>query len=63
VAGRVRPAELARRRELTTLGGTKIYPSKAPPTYNVNNASVTCGNLHTANATVYIVNRLVVPGS
>jgi uncharacterized surface protein with fasciclin (FAS1) repeats len=63
VAGRVRPAELARRRVLTTLGGTRIYPSKAPPSYYVNNAWVSCGNLLTANATVYIVNRLVVPAT
>jgi uncharacterized surface protein with fasciclin (FAS1) repeats len=63
VAGRVRPAELARQRVLTTLGGTKIYPSKAPPSYYVNNAWVSCGNLPTANATVYIVNRLVVPAT
>jgi uncharacterized surface protein with fasciclin (FAS1) repeats len=63
VAGRVRPAELARQRVLTTIGGTKIYPSKAPPSYYVNNAWVSCGNLPTANATVYIVNRLVVPAT
>lgn len=63
VAGRVQPAELARERVLTTLGGTKIYPLKAAPSYYINNAWVTCGNLHTANATVYIVNRLVVPGT
>jgi uncharacterized surface protein with fasciclin (FAS1) repeats len=63
VAGRVRPAELAHQRVLTTLGGTKIYPSKAPPSYYVNNAWVSCGNLPTANATVYIVNRLVVPAT
>ena len=63
VVGRVQPAELARQRVLTTLGGTKIYPSKAPPSYYVNNAWVSCGNLLTANATVYIVNQLVVPAT
>jgi uncharacterized surface protein with fasciclin (FAS1) repeats len=63
VVGRVQPKELARHRVLTTLGGTKIYPSKAPPSYYVNNAWVTCGNLLTANATVYIVNQLVVPAT
>ncbi|MGH3301901.1 MAG: fasciclin domain-containing protein [Streptosporangiaceae bacterium] len=63
VAGRVRPAELARERVLTTLGGTKLYPAKAGLSYNINNASVSCGNLRTANATVYIVNRLIVPAT
>jgi uncharacterized surface protein with fasciclin (FAS1) repeats len=61
VAGRVPPTELARQRALTTLGGTKIYPGRAPPSFYVNNAWVSCGNLRTANATVYVVNRLVVP--
>jgi uncharacterized surface protein with fasciclin (FAS1) repeats len=29
----------------------------------VNNATVTCGDVQTANATVYVVNRLIVPAS
>jgi uncharacterized surface protein with fasciclin (FAS1) repeats len=61
VAGRVRPAELYRQRVLDTLGGTKIYPARAVPTYYVNNGSITCGNLKTANATVYIVNQVLIP--
>jgi hypothetical protein len=63
VAGRVRPIELARQRVLTTLGGTKIYPARADPSYFVNNAWITCGNLRTANATVYVVNRVVIPAT
>jgi uncharacterized surface protein with fasciclin (FAS1) repeats len=63
VAGRLPPAELGRPRPLITLGGTKIYTFRAPPSYYANNAWVTCGNLRTANATVYVVNRLVVPGT
>ncbi len=63
VAGRVRPAELARQRVLTTIAGTKIYPALARPSYYVNNAFVTCGNLRAANATVYIVNQVVIPAT
>jgi uncharacterized surface protein with fasciclin (FAS1) repeats len=63
VAGRVLPAELARQRVLTTIAGTKIYPARAAPSYFVNNAWISCGNLRTANATVYIVNQVVLPGT
>jgi uncharacterized surface protein with fasciclin (FAS1) repeats len=61
VAGRVRPAELFRQRVLTTIGGTKIYPARAAPSYYVNNGLITCGNLKTANATVYVVNQVLIP--
>jgi uncharacterized surface protein with fasciclin (FAS1) repeats len=63
VAGRVRPAELYRRQVLTTIGGTKIYPARAAPSYDVNNGWITCGNLRTANATVYIVNQVLIPAT
>lgn len=61
VAGRVRPAQLYRERVLTTIAGTKIYPARAAPSYYVNNGWITCGNLKAANATVYIVNQVLIP--
>jgi uncharacterized surface protein with fasciclin (FAS1) repeats len=63
VAGRVRPTELYRERVLTTIAGTKIYPARAAPSYFVNNGWITCGNLRTANATVYIVNQVLIPAT
>jgi hypothetical protein len=35
--------------------------SKMGSTYEVNSAAITCGNLHTANATVYIINTVLMP--
>jgi uncharacterized surface protein with fasciclin (FAS1) repeats len=61
VAGRVRPAELFRQQVLTTIGRTKIYPARAAPSYYVNNGWITCGNLKAANATVYVVNQVLIP--
>jgi uncharacterized surface protein with fasciclin (FAS1) repeats len=29
--------------------------------YEVNNAGIICGNIHTANATVYIINKVLTP--
>jgi uncharacterized surface protein with fasciclin (FAS1) repeats len=61
VAGRITPAELASGMTLTTLEGSQLKTSKMGTIYEVNNADVTCGNLHTANATVYIINTVLMP--
>lgn len=61
VNGRQTPADLASGKHLTTLGGTTIVPARSGTEYIVNNADVVCGNVQTANATVYIVNKVLVP--
>ena len=61
VTGRITPAELASGMTLTTLEGSSLKTSKMGSVYEVNSADVTCGNLHTANATVYIVNAVLMP--
>jgi len=61
VSGRITPAELASGMTLKTLEGSQLKTSKMGSTYEVNNAAITCGNLHTANATVYIINTVLRP--
>jgi uncharacterized surface protein with fasciclin (FAS1) repeats len=61
VSGRVTPAELASGMVLKTLEGGQLKTAKMGSTYEVNNAAVTCGNLHTANATIYIINTVLMP--
>lgn len=61
VTGRVTPAGLARGMTLTTLEGSQLKTSRMGSAYEVNNADVTCGNLHTVNATVYIINTVLMP--
>lgn len=61
VSGSVTPAELAHGMTLTTLEGSQLKTSKMGNVYEVNSAAVTCGNLHTANATVYIVDAVLMP--
>lgn len=63
VMGRVTPAELAARKPLPTLGGLPVHPVESRDVYKVNGARVICGNLRTANATIYIVNAVLVPRS
>lgn len=60
---RVTPAELARRHVFRTVAGTKLYLARSGQSLGVNNATVTCGNVQTSNAVVYIVDRMIIPGS
>jgi uncharacterized surface protein with fasciclin (FAS1) repeats len=61
VNGHVTTAALASGKELTTLEGDTLKPAKMGAVYEVNNADVICGNIQTANATVYIINKVLVP--
>jgi len=61
VSGQITPAELAHGMTLTTLEGGTLKASKMGAVYEVNNADVICGNIHTANATVYIINKVLIP--
>jgi len=61
VSGRVTPAELAHGMALPTLEGGSVKGSKMGSVYEVNNAQVICGNIQTANATVYVINKVLVP--
>lgn len=61
VAGRVTPAELASGKPLKTLEGSTVTPAMTGTSYTVNGASVVCGNVQTANATVYIIGSVLMP--
>src|SRR6202044_3379585 len=59
VAGRVTPAELASGKTLKTLEGSTVSPAMMGGSYTVNGASVVCGNVQTANATVYVIGSVL----
>lgn len=61
VAGHITTADLASGKALKTLEGGALKPSKMGSVYEVNNADVICGNVQTANATVYIINKVLEP--
>jgi len=61
VTGRVTPAELASGMTLKTLEGSSLKGAKMGSVYEVNNADVICGNIQTANATVYVINKVLMP--
>jgi uncharacterized surface protein with fasciclin (FAS1) repeats len=61
VSGRVTPAELASGMTLKTLAGGALKGAKMGTVYEVNNAQVICGNIRTANATVYVISKVLIP--
>jgi len=62
-SGRQTPADLAMGTGLKTLEGGMVTPSLSNGTYMINKASVVCGNVQTANATVYIIDSVLTPPS
>jgi uncharacterized surface protein with fasciclin (FAS1) repeats len=62
-SGRYTAAQLASGAKIKTLEGGTVTPAMMSGSYSVNGASVVCGNVQTANATVYIINTVLTPPS
>jgi len=62
-SGRYTPADLASGKPIKTLEGATVTPVMMNGSYTVNGAEVVCGNVQTANATVYIINTVLMPKS
>ena len=58
---RISPQQFASGARPLTLQGKPLTLSKSGSVYKVNGATVLCGNIKTSNATVYIVNELLLP--
>jgi uncharacterized surface protein with fasciclin (FAS1) repeats len=61
VSGRLSPDQLAGKH--TTLEGGTITVTGSGSAYTVNGAKVVCGDVQTANATVYIIDTVMMPAS
>jgi uncharacterized surface protein with fasciclin (FAS1) repeats len=61
VPARISPQQFASGATPMTLQGKPLRLSKAGSVYLVNDATVLCGNIRTSNATVYIVNKVLLP--
>jgi uncharacterized surface protein with fasciclin (FAS1) repeats len=62
VGARHTPADLADGRFKTLQGGT-LTTAKKGDNYTVNGARVVCGNVQTRNATVYLIDTVLMPKS
>jgi uncharacterized surface protein with fasciclin (FAS1) repeats len=60
-SGRYTAAQLASGSPVKTLEGGTVKPADMGGTYTVNGAHVVCGNVQTANATVYIIDTVLMP--
>ena len=58
---RYTPAQLSSGTAIKTLEGGTVTPAAMGSTYEVNAAHVVCGNVQTANATVYIIDTVLMP--
>ena len=61
IEGKIAPDKLAG--EHKTLGGGTITVEGSGEDFKVGDASVICGNVQTANATVYIIDGVLLPAS
>jgi uncharacterized surface protein with fasciclin (FAS1) repeats len=61
VSGRYTPAQLGAGMSLKTLEGGTVTTAMSGGTYTVNGTDVVCGNVQTANATVYIIGSVLMP--
>ncbi len=61
VLGQVPPSDFASGTPVTTVEGGKLTLAKSGSTYTVNKATVLCGNIRTADATIYIINQVLWP--
>ncbi|MEV7804268.1 fasciclin domain-containing protein [Microbispora sp. NPDC088329] len=59
VKGRKGPADM--HGQLTSLEGRKLTVSGSDSSLKVNDAAVTCGNIATSNATIYQVDKVLMP--
>ena len=59
VPGQILPADIAG--ELTTVNGAKLTVTGSGDNITVGGAKVICGGVHTANATVYLIDTVLTP--
>ncbi len=59
--GEVPPSDFASGTPVRTMEGSSLTLAKSGSTYTVNKATVLCGNIRTADATIYIINQVLWP--
>jgi uncharacterized surface protein with fasciclin (FAS1) repeats len=61
VKSHVTPDQFGSVKKFTTMAGDTLKLAKMGSVYEVNTADVVCGNIATANATVYVINTVLEP--
>jgi uncharacterized surface protein with fasciclin (FAS1) repeats len=61
VPATITPARIARGVTVSALSGARLTLAKHGRQYQVNGATVVCGNIRTANGTIYVIDRVLLP--
>lgn len=61
VPAKVTPTQIARGGSVQSLGGSKLVLAKRGSDYQVSRATVLCGNIKTANGTIYLIDKVLLP--
>jgi uncharacterized surface protein with fasciclin (FAS1) repeats len=61
VPAEITPAQIARGGSVPTLSGSRLALAKKGNVYRVNHATVLCGNIKTANGTLYVIDQVLLP--
>lgn len=61
VPAQVTPARISRGGSVQSLSGSKLVLSKRGSAYHVSKATVLCGNIKTANGTIYLIDKVLLP--
>ncbi len=61
VPGQVTPAAIARGGSVRSLSGSELVLARRGRTYQVDGAAVLCGNIKTANGTIYLIDKVLLP--
>jgi len=57
----VTPTQIARGGSVTALSGGELALGRLGKTYRVSRATVLCGNIKTANGTIYVIDKVLLP--
>jgi hypothetical protein len=61
VTGEVTPTRIAQGGSVIALSGNKLTLGKRGSAYRVDDATVVCGNIKTANGTIYVIDKVLLP--
>jgi uncharacterized surface protein with fasciclin (FAS1) repeats len=61
VPTKITPAQIAHGGSVTSLSGAKLVLTKRGSAYRVDAATVICGNIKTANGTIYVIDKVLLP--
>jgi len=57
----ITPAQIARGGSVVTLSGARLALARQGRAYRVSRATVLCGNIKTANGTLYVIDKVLLP--